>query len=215
MSQSSRESILNKLRAARPILTTSHAPSERLRVTPLSDTSPAALRALFIERARAVQVEVFDAASHAEALAHILSLIADDQRVIRWDDAYLPLPGLPEALTSRGISAADAYDGDARIGLTGTDAALAATGSLVVRSGAGRPRTASLLPPVHIALIESVDILPDLEAYFERVRARGLENLREAANVAIITGSSRTADIGQELILGAHGPIMVHAVILP
>ncbi|MBK9123782.1 MAG: lactate utilization protein [Chloroflexi bacterium] len=105
-------------------------------------------------------------------------------------------------------------DPSARVGLTGVEAALAGTGSLVVSSGPGKPRFASLLPPVHIAVVRADQILPDVEAWFEQVSASGLTHFRESANVVFITGGSRTADIAQELILGAHGPVEVHVVLI-
>lgn len=99
------------------------------------------------------------------------------------------------------------------MGLTGADLAIAETGTLVLRAGAGRPRSTSLLPPCHVvvfdrtALVESLQQVGlFLEAWHqEPVEARG-------AMINFITGPSRTADIELTLTRGVHGPKEVHAV---
>ncbi|PYM37177.1 MAG: lactate utilization protein, partial [Candidatus Rokuibacteriota bacterium] len=101
----------------------------------------------------------------------------------------------------------------ADLGLTGVDLAIAETGTLVVRSGAGRPRSTSLLPPVHIAvfartaLIESLGQAGVFLEAWHRAEAPG-----EGAVVSFITGPSRTADIELTLTRGVHGPKEVHAI---
>ncbi|MCA9922351.1 MAG: LUD domain-containing protein [Anaerolineales bacterium] len=68
---------------------------------------------------------------------------------------------------------------------------------------------------VHIAVLTADQILPDLESWWARQRANGLDQTRSAAKIAVITGPSRTADIAMELVLGMHGPRELHLVILP
>lgn len=85
-------------------------------------------------------------------------------------------------------------------GLTGVDAALAETGSLVVSSGPGRSRMVSLLPPVHIALVPASSLTTDL---FTWTAARSQAT---PAAVTLISGPSKTADIEQTLAIGVHGP---------
>lgn len=213
---SARDNILAKLRAAQTPFTDVPPITERLRVTPDVDPSPEGLKARFIKQAELVSVKVWPVADDAAAVAQILALIGDDKSIIAWDFDQIGLPGLESALAGRGVGVADPKDGAVRVGITGVEAALAATGSLVVSSGAGRSRAASLLPPVHIAVVRSVQIIPDLEAYFERLRDQpdGAAAFRQSANVVVITGSSRTADIGQELILGAHGPVSIQVVLI-
>ena len=98
--------------------------------------------------------------------------------------------------------------------ITGVSTALAATGSLVLESGAGRYRSSSLLPDLHIALMTPERLLPDLEGWQEAQQARGYPAFRESSNTVIVTGPSKTADIGQQLIKGAHGPREVHIFVL-
>jgi L-lactate dehydrogenase complex protein LldG len=98
---------------------------------------------------------------------------------------------------------------DIRVGITGARAALADTGSVVLATGPGQSRLASLLPPVHIALVAAGQIYPSLPAFI----AANPAILDEAANVVVVTGPSRTADIEMTLSRGVHGPRHVHLVV--
>jgi L-lactate dehydrogenase complex protein LldG len=96
------------------------------------------------------------------------------------------------------------------VGLTGAFAAVAASGTVLLASGAGRGRLPSLLPPVHIAVIRARDLYPTLEAAMKAHPSV----VAEASNVVCITGPSRTADIEMTLTHGVHGPKHLHVVIL-
>ena len=88
----------------------------------------------------------------------------------------------------------------ADIGLSGVDAALAETGTVVVSSGPGRSRLTTLLPPVHLALAPSSSLTVDI---FTWAAARGGEM---PAATTMISGPSKTADIEQTMAIGVHGP---------
>lgn len=182
-------------------------------MTPLADQSPDALKAAFVRAAQGVDMTVWPCEDDAAAVRRIVELTGA-AGFIAWAWARIGLAGLEAALAACGATRSGLRDGTAEIGITGVSAALATTGSLVIPSGAGQPRAASLLPPVHIVVVRASQIVADLETYFVGLRAAGLETFRSSANVVLVTGSSRTADIGQELILGAHGPIVVHVVLI-
>ena len=94
----------------------------------------------------------------------------------------------------------------ADIGITGADFAIADTGTLVLLSGPEQPRLTSLLPPVHIAILEKETIVPDIHALFARL-GKSYENYDKLCScISFITGPSRTADIELNLTLGVHGP---------
>ncbi len=102
----------------------------------------------------------------------------------------------------------------ADLGVTGADLVVAETGSLVLRSGGGRPRSTSLLPPWHVAVFDRtvlIESLVQLGVFLEAWRTEAPGPLDGAA-VQIITGPSRTADIELTLTRGVHGPREVHAV---
>jgi len=100
----------------------------------------------------------------------------------------------------------------ADIGITSADYAIAETGSLVVCSEPGRERLASLLPPVHVAIIEFDQILPDLFDLIEKLSDAGVDSL--PSNLTIITGPSKTGDIELELTTGVHGPGQWHVIVI-
>jgi L-lactate dehydrogenase complex protein LldG len=99
----------------------------------------------------------------------------------------------------------------AEIGLTGCDGAIAETGTVALLSGPGRSRTVSLLPPVHVAVLRSGDVVFTMKEFL-RLHAKALES---AACCSFITGPSRTADIELTLTLGVHGPGRVVVVVGP
>jgi L-lactate dehydrogenase complex protein LldG len=90
--------------------------------------------------------------------------------------------------------------------------AVAETGTLVLTSGADNPTTLNFLPDNHIVVVDAKDIAADFESVFAQLRARyGERQLPRVVNM--ITGPSRSADIEQTLILGAHGPRRLHIII--
>jgi len=88
----------------------------------------------------------------------------------------------------------------ADVGISGAKAALAETGSVVVDSGPNKSRLATLLPPIHVALVKTSQLVPDLIAYM------AARNGDFPANRVLISGPSKTADIEQTLVVGVHGP---------
>jgi L-lactate dehydrogenase complex protein LldG len=119
------------------------------------------------------------------------------------------LAGSEEAARLRAASAR------AEIGLTGVDLAIAETGTIVLRSGIGRPRSASLLPEYHVAVFDRRALVETLEqagVILEAWHAEGRSTGGSAIN--FITGPSRTADIELTLTRGVHGPREVHAIFL-
>lgn len=107
------------------------------------------------------------------------------------------LSGLPENERRARLLACD-------IGITSCDAAIAETGTLMMCSGPGQERLASLIAPVHIAVIERRQIVPDLIDAFQMLHNHGFDTL--PSNVTFITGPSKTGDIELQLTTGVHGP---------
>lgn len=207
---SNRDIILKRLRKAQQPFD-ELPPAEKQIVSPIADTSPAGLRGRFIEEAEKLNATVWQPGDPQEALDQLLELIGGDSEVLAWDFDAIPLGGLEAALSEAKIQVAAADNGSVRVGITGVDAAIAATGSIVVKSGAKTPRTVSLLPYVHIAIIRQDQILPQMEAWTQR---QDRAAFRAISNINIISGASRTADIGMELVLGAHGPADLHLMLV-
>jgi L-lactate dehydrogenase complex protein LldG len=208
---SSKNIILKKLQAAKQPFTDVEPIAEKTPVVTVEDTSLAALRERFIEAAKKVKVNIYEANSPNDALEVILDLIGDEKRILSWQPEHIPLTDLHSALTQASISIAEPEDDTVLVGITGVDLALAATGSLVLNSGAGKYRATSLLPDKHIAVLKTSQLVVDMETWVAQTK----NDFNKPSNITVITGPSKTADIAQELIIGAHGPRSVHVVILP
>jgi L-lactate dehydrogenase complex protein LldG len=210
----SRENILNKLRAGQSALP-GYVPAEHyLPMVPLPDSSPDALVERFAAQAQRLAGTVHDAPSEAEAVETILSIIGSDTSVLTWSFEHIPLVGLKEALWAHGIVTAEVRDASVRVGITGVDAAFAATGSLMLSARPGRHRVTSLLPPVHIAVVRREQVLADFETWIARQRAQGGDALRNPSALVIVSGPSRTADIAMQLQIGMHGPAELHIILV-
>ncbi|OQA31923.1 MAG: Lactate utilization protein C [Betaproteobacteria bacterium ADurb.Bin341] len=97
------------------------------------------------------------------------------------------------------------------VGLTDCFCAIAETGTLMLHSAPDLPPTLSLLPETHVAVVPLERIVPTMEEAFARFRAQ-FSDMPPAVN--FISGPSRTADIEQTIVLGAHGPCRVHVVLV-
>src|SRR5262249_2418505 len=91
--------------------------------------------------------------------------------------------------------------------------AVAETGTVVMTSGADNPTSLNFLPDNHIVVLEAKDVVGDYETVWQRLRDKfGAGTMPRAVN--LITGPSRSADIEQTLILGAHGPRRLHVILV-
>ena len=92
----------------------------------------------------------------------------------------------------------------ADLGVTGAMYGIAATGTLVMHAGRAGGRTASLLPPVHLALLDARNILPESGALFRQMSERLPEG--PPSQLVFATGPSRSGDIELIITTGVHGP---------
>ena len=89
----------------------------------------------------------------------------------------------------------------------------AESGTLMMVSGPDNPTTLNFLPDTHIVVVDADDIAGDYETLWTRLRSAFGEGVMPRT-VNLITGPSRSADIEQTLILGAHGPRRLHVVVV-
>ncbi|MDW8233717.1 MAG: lactate utilization protein, partial [Roseiflexaceae bacterium] len=164
------------------------------------------------------------------ALETIASILAQHEarEVITWDLEKIDLPGLADLLRQRGVRRLDGrIAGEpwqraaslqaherAPVCIAGVDVAIAESATLVVHSGEGRARMASLLAPVFIAVVRQAQFVRGLGEAVERIKQKYGDVFRDASALTLITGPSRTADIELTLTLGVHGPREVHVVII-
>ena len=101
--------------------------------------------------------------------------------------------------------------GSDRLGISGVFCAIAETGTMVILAAADCPTATALLPDTHVAIVPATRIVDGMEDAFALIRReRGV--LPRAVN--LISGPSRTGDIEQTIVLGAHGPFRVHVIVV-
>ena len=167
--------------------------------------------ALFVKMAEEVDATVARVAGVAEvpgAVADYLSRQNLPARLVMTPDPTLddiPWDARPLLEIRRGR----AEDGDAA-GITGAFAAVAETGTLMLVSGPDTPTRNNFLPDTHVVVLRASEVVAAYEDGWDRLRAAGAM----PRTVNFITGPSRTGDIEQRLVLGAHGPRRLHIVLI-
>lgn len=172
--------------------------------------SASALIELFTTRAEAVSAQVQRVATKQLALELVIQLL-QKEGVADAPGSYAawaagPILGEAEKAKVQQAVPGIRYEvtrelaAEAKVGISQMDWAIANTGTLVQNASAIDKRLVSTLPPLHIALVSTKAIVPDLPALLTHV------DPRKAAYLAFITGPSRTADIERVLTIGVHGP---------
>jgi L-lactate dehydrogenase complex protein LldG len=164
----------------------------------------------FKMRAEAVSAEVHRVETREKALEFILGFLraenVTDARQSRavWVKGSLldgvdgarfteQIPGLTFDVT---VDAAEA----SKVGISQMEWAIANTGTLVTDAAPVERRLASALPAIHVAVVPTDAIEPDMAAVFTRIHPR------QSGYISMVTGPSRTADIERVLTIGVHGP---------
>jgi L-lactate dehydrogenase complex protein LldG len=164
------------------------------------------LEALFMAQLRAANATVLEAADEAAVPGVVATYLRSQNLPLKmragadqWLGAidWTRQPAL--AVTSGRAEPAD------EVGLTHALAGVAETGTLVLASGPDNPVTVTFLPETSIILVRAQDLVGPYEPAFDRVRERyGRGTMPRTLN--LVSGPSRTADVGGRLVTGAHGP---------
>lgn len=170
--------------------------------------------ALFMEMAQAVSAtaeRIGEAGAVPERVVDYLRSHNLPHALVHGRDPWLEsLPWQKQPALERGRGRAT---GDEQAGLSRAFAGVAETGTLVLASGPDNPTTVNFLPEHHIVAIRAEDIVGDYETALERIRETyGKGQMPRLVNM--ITGPSRSADIQQTLLLGAHGPRRLHIIVV-
>ncbi len=197
-------------------------------VSPIPPQTPNADReqliSRFAEEVKNVHGVVTRVSGQDELTALLGALIEEKgiRKLVRWDTGSLS--ALDSALTDAGadvipINLNEDESGrpdqrnaliNADMGLTEVDYAVADIGSLVLRASGPQSRLASVLPPIHVAVVSSDRIVASLAHLLPLLNSS--DGLPSA--VSLVTGPSRTADIETIRTVGIHGPVELHVVIL-
>jgi len=167
------------------------------------------LVAAFRTRSEALSSSVDEVAGLADVPRAVAAYLAEH----KIDPRAVCVPDLAD-LDWRGagieVEARAAVDNDL-VGITGCFRAIAETGTLMLCTAPATPATVSLLPETHIAVVAAPTILASMEEAWAAARAE-FGQLPRAVN--FISGPSRTGDIEQTIVLGAHGPYRVHVIVV-
>jgi L-lactate dehydrogenase complex protein LldG len=162
------------------------------------------------ERAKASVVEVAEASDVPNEIARYLRDANLPATLRMGEDSRLA--AMPWAETALELSHGPT-DGHDLNGLSAAFAAVAESGTLALTSGADNPTTLNFLPDNHVVVVFARDVVADYESVWRNLRARfGKGEMPRTLN--FITGPSRSADIEQTLLLGAHGPRRLHIVVV-
>lgn len=208
-------------RVARATLT-AQLPSPPLSGAELPEFPETDLLTLFRTRAQEVNTVVHGPVTRHGAARAIAAIATGHNatKFISWDD--LGVSGVTSMLTAAGLDRVDHQVPpesreehnltylDVGVGITGSAGALAESGSLILAHGEGRPRMASLIPDIHIVILDASKIVRTISVWAREY----VELAANTTNLVFVTGPSRTGDIEQELNLGVHGPRHVHVVIV-
>ncbi|MGV2843377.1 lactate utilization protein C [Aeromonas hydrophila] len=210
---SSKEAILSRLRGAATPL--AHAPHGW---QPWRGVDDNARRERFVAGISASHAEILTVKE--ETLARELTAWLDREAIThlacgqggRWQKAVAAACAGRSVLAPAGEFAGwkdDLFD-VCQAGITHCAGAIADTGTLVLLPDGGEPRTLSLVPPCHIALLAASTIADNLAGLVEA----GCWQQAMPTNLLLVSGPSKTADIQQTLAYGAHGPSRLLVVLV-
>jgi L-lactate dehydrogenase complex protein LldG len=175
------------------------------------DKDHPALVELFVEQATALSATVARVDDAAEVPGAVADYLAGENLPAAVRAAPDPtLQGLPwDTRPALTVSYGRSHGAD-EVSLTPAFAAVAETGTLMLRSGADHPTTLNFLPDTHVLLLRASQVVGPYEEAWDQLRAAG--PIPRAVN--FVSGPSRTADIEQTIQLGAHGPRRLHIILI-
>ena len=184
--------------------------TRRMDWVPISDEG---LVGTFIEKAKLASATVERVSDGAALVAGITAFLRERNLPMkvrtgtdkRLQDLLSGHSGTLEILQGK------AEDAD-EVGLSHALAGLAESGTLILTSGPDNPSTLNFLPPNHLVVVRAGDIIRSQEEMWARFKRKTRGVMPRTVN--FITGPSRSADIEQTLLLGAHGPKNLHIFIL-
>ncbi|HHB90472.1 MAG TPA: hypothetical protein ENK60_04120 [Anaerolineae bacterium] len=134
--------------------------------------------------------------------------------IVAWDPEALPLSDLKSAMADVGMRLHAIQRGhlepEGMVGLTGADAALADSGTLVFVQGAGRSWLPGLLPLHHVVLLPVRRIFPDLRSWYG---AWHTTRPQDVSRALLVTGLSVNDDIELHAHHGLFGPGRMHVLV--
>jgi L-lactate dehydrogenase complex protein LldG len=224
-SESARATFLGNVRealASVPRPAAGGKPQPRTRAS--EHSTPTELADNFCKRFSDAGGRAYIVADDASALSQIVQIIENlgARRILLGQGPVLGRLGVGRRLIELGhgvtatgtLTANDARDVffGSDLSISGADYLIAETGTVVVTARPEEPRSLSLLAPVHVAVADETQLLPDLFDLFDEPAWRGQGGVPSC--VTLITGPSKTGDIELRLVTGVHGPREIHVVLI-
>ncbi|MDB5601931.1 MAG: hypothetical protein JWN71_3975 [Xanthobacteraceae bacterium] len=164
-----------------------------------------------VAAAAGTSTQVTNAADVPREVAALLRQHNLPMKIRRGDDPRLVACGFEDERTLE--VATGPSDGSDLVAVSHAFGAAAESGTLMLLSGPGNPTTLNFLPDTHVVVLDANDVAGDYETLWQRLRGI-YGNGVMPRTVNLITGPSRSADIEQTLILGAHGPRRLHVIVV-
>ena len=192
------------------------------------------LLATLIEAAGPINLKVISCEDINSVTAAIADLVRDKdpewgakKSVVAWQHPLIENLNLPEALSPQDVTVfftdlKETESGNLRqhvidsyIGITAADFCMADSATMVMRTRPGQARSVSLVPSIHVAVIELNQIIADLKELYALLKWDPQESKEGLTNcMTFISGPSKTADIEATMVHGAHGPRQVHVYVI-
>lgn len=183
------------------------------------------LVARFTQEATAVRAQVYRASHKLQFVEKIVEICANQAgEIVLSGSALFSEMELQTALAGHGLTTLESDETDhealiarlanCAVGLTAADYAVAETGTIVLSSDEPNALLVSLLPPVHIALVRTEQMIASIDETIIRLSKDRMERANPSRSVTMITGPSRTSDVELVLSIGVHGPKELHVIIL-
>ena len=212
-----KEKILSKLRASKlPPLAPPSWKAETVFTSAFCNLSQSELLSAFADRLASLKGELFRASSRADAGRILLELLKKETPPFVFVDSELlraiclSCHELSSLYSSRlALDDNNNNFSSASVGISSSSYFLASSGSILLVSSKAGGRRLSVLPPVHIAVCEVTQVINSLGNWL-----REISEDSSWSSASIITGPSRTADIEKILVLGAHGPKRLIALLI-
>ena len=215
--KNSREEILYRIRkglkgTSTPMREEKGYREEALEVTDQIKKTRKELKKQFAEELSKVNTTVIEANNNNKVIKSLKNFVQENE--IRsfsiWESEYLKEINLKQELKNTDLKLITAKNknriAESELGITEVDYAIADTGTLVLLTNKNQPRTVSLLPPVHLAIVRPENLVRNISDLFIILKSKLQEGAQISSCMTFITGPSRTADIELNLTLGVHGP---------
>lgn len=216
-----------EINAQPPVKEWQHRPVEKK----LSHLTSDELMPAFIEQCGVLKNTTIVEVEAAQAMKEIDAAVQKfgGQSVALWDDERLTALGIEQLTTSKWIDAGMAVHiwdsalgrtenfertNASNIGIAYAEYALAESGTVVLYSAEGQGKAVGLLPNVFITIVKKSTLLPRMTQAAIKIKEDFAGDQLLPASVDFISGPSNSADIEMDLVVGVHGPIFAHYIVL-